>query len=151
MPFGLTRYICPLARSVPAMVDLMAGVVNVAMDTVAVTEPFVRDGKMRLIASAYGKRVASFPDVPTVAEAGFPEVNLSAWLGIVVAAGTPQDRIDRMSAAINTIVASPEISEKFAQIGAIPRDLGPKDFGKFLATEDARWSAVVKTAGVHIE
>jgi tripartite-type tricarboxylate transporter receptor subunit TctC len=148
---GISILHVPYRGSVPAMVDLMAGVVNVAMDTVAVTEPFIRDGKMRLIASAYGKRVPAFPDTPTVAEAGFPEVNLSAWLGIVVAAGTPQARIDRLGAAINKIVASPEISEKLVQIGAIPRDLGPKDFGKFLATEDARWSAVVKSSGVHIE
>jgi len=134
---------------VPAMVDLMGGVVNVAMDTVAVTEPFIRDGKMRLIASAYSKRV--FPDTPTVAEAGFPEINLSAWLGMVVAAATPQERIDRLGAAINKIVESPEIAEKLAKLGAIPRVLGPKDFGTFLASEDARWGAVVKTSGVHVE
>jgi len=146
---GITILHVPYRGSVPAMVDLMGGVVNVAMDTVAVTEPFIRDGKMRLIASAYSKRV--FPDTPTVAEAGFPEINLSAWLGMVVAAATPQERIDRLGAAINKIVESPEIAEKLAKLGAIPRVLGPKDFGTFLASEDARWGAVVKTSGVHVE
>ena len=83
---GITILHVPYRGSVPAMTDLMTGIVGVAMDTVAVTEPFIRGDKMRLIASAYGKRVASFPDTPTVAEQGFPEVDLSAWLGIVVVA-----------------------------------------------------------------
>jgi tripartite-type tricarboxylate transporter receptor subunit TctC len=141
----------PYRGSVPAMVDLMAGVVDVAMDTVAVTEPFIRAGQLRLIASAYSKRVPAFPDTPTVAEAGFPDVDLSAWLGIVVAAATPKDRIDRLGAAITDIVRSPDIVERFAALGAIPRTLGPKEFGEFLASEDARWSAVVTASGVRVE
>jgi tripartite-type tricarboxylate transporter receptor subunit TctC len=148
---GITILHVPYRGSVPAMVDLMGGVVNVAMDTVAVTEPFIRAGKMRLIASAYSKRVASFPDVPTVAEAGFPEVDLSAWLGIVTAAATPKERVDRLGAAITKIAQSPEISEKLASIGALPRPMGPKQFGEFLRSEDARWGAVVKASGVKIE
>jgi tripartite-type tricarboxylate transporter receptor subunit TctC len=148
---GITILRVPYRGSVPAMVDLMGGVVNVAMDTVAVTEPFIRAGKMRLIASAYSKRVASFPDVPTVAEAGFPEVDLSAWLGIVTAAATPKERVDRLGAAITKIAQSPEIAEKLASIGALPRPMGPKQFGEFLHSEDARWGAVVKASGVKIE
>ena len=109
------------------------------------------DGKMRLIASAYGKRVAAFPDTPTVAEQGFPDVDFSAWLGGVVPAATPKERVDQLSVALRTIVRSPEIVEKFANLGAIPRDLGPAEFGAFLAREDARWGAVVKSSGVTIE
>ena len=71
---GITILHVPYRGSVPAMTDLMTGIVGVAMDTVAVTEPFIRGDKMRLIASAYGKRVAAFPDTPTVAEQGFAEV-----------------------------------------------------------------------------
>jgi tripartite-type tricarboxylate transporter receptor subunit TctC len=148
---GITILHVPYRGSVPAMVDLMGGIVNVAMDTVAVTEPFIRAGKMRLLASAYGKRVAAFPDTPTVAEQGFPEVDLSAWLGIVVPAATPKQRIDRLAGAIDTIVRSPDIMEKFASLGAIPRALGPSEFGAFLVREDARWGAVVKSSGVTIE
>ncbi len=85
---GITILHVPYRGSVPAMTDLMAGIVNVAMDTVAVTEPFIRAGKMRLIASAYSKRVPAFPDMPTAAEQGFPDVDLSAWLGVVAAAAT---------------------------------------------------------------
>jgi tripartite-type tricarboxylate transporter receptor subunit TctC len=148
---GISILHVPYRGSVPAMVDLMAGVVDVAMDTVAVTEPFIRAGQLRLIASAYSRRAPAFPDTPTVAEAGFPDVDLSAWLGIVAAAATPKDRIDRLGAAITDIVRSPDIVERFAALGAIPRTQGPSEFGEFLASEDARWSAVVKTSGVRIE
>lgn len=148
---GISILHVPYRGSVPAMTDLMTGIVGVAMDTVAVTAPFIRADKMRLIASAYGKRIASFPDVPTIAEQGFPEVDLSAWLGIVVTAATPQERVDRLGAAINKITQSPDIVEKFASLGAIPRALGPKEFGVYLAGEDARWDAIVRASGVRIE
>jgi tripartite-type tricarboxylate transporter receptor subunit TctC len=148
---GISIVHVPYRGSPQAMVDLMGGIVDVAMDTVPVTEPFIRSGKMRLIASAYGKRVPAFPDTPTIAEQGFPEVDLSAWLGIVVPAATPKERVDRLGAAFNQITQSPDIVEKFAVMGAIPRALGPAEFGAFLKTEDARWSAVVKASGVKIE
>jgi tripartite-type tricarboxylate transporter receptor subunit TctC len=124
---------------------------HLAMDTVTVTEPFIRAGKMRLLASAYSERVPSFPNTPTLAEQGFPEINLSAWLGIVVASATPKPRIDQLGAAINKVMQMPEIAEKFVNLGAIPRAMGPKEFGAFLASEDARWSAVVKSSGIKIE
>lgn len=148
---GITILHVPYRGSVPAMTDLMTGVVGVAMDTVAVTEAFIRADKMRLIASAYSKRVAAFPDTPTLGEQGFPEIDLSAWLGIVVAAATPKERIELLGKAINTITGSPDIAEKFARLGAIPRVQDPKEFGVFLAKEDARWSAIVAASGVRIE
>lgn len=148
---GITILHVPYRGSVPAMTDLMTGIVGVAMDTVAVTEPFIRGDKMRLIASAYGKRVAAFPDTPTVAEQGFAEIDLSAWLGIVVSAATPKARVDRLGAEINKIIQSPEIVAKLTGLGAIPRAEGPADFGAFLASEDARWSAVVRASGLRIE
>jgi tripartite-type tricarboxylate transporter receptor subunit TctC len=148
---GLSILHVPYRGSVPAMTDLMAGRVQVAMDTVAATEPFIRDGKMRLIASAYEKRVAAFPDTPTVMEQGFANVDFSAWLGVVTAAAVPTERVERLGAVINQIVQSADIAEKLASLGAIPRPLGPKEFGEFLAKEDARWSEIVKKSGVTVE
>jgi tripartite-type tricarboxylate transporter receptor subunit TctC len=148
---GITILHVPYRGSPPAMTDLMAGVVNVAMDTVTVTEPFVHAGKMRLIASAYGKRVPSFPDAPTLAEQGFPGIDLAAWLGIVVPAATPKERVAKLGAAFNQIVQTPGVNQKFAQLGTIPHPLGPEAFGAYLAKEDARWSEVVKSAGVTVE
>jgi len=148
---GLSILHVPYRGSVPAMTDLMAGRVQVAMDTVAATEPFIRAGKMRLIASAYSRRVAAFPDTPTVMEQGFANVDFSAWLGVVTTAAVPRERVERLGAVINQIVQSPDIAEKLASLGAIPRPLGPKEFGEFLAKEDARWSEIVKKSGVTVE
>jgi tripartite-type tricarboxylate transporter receptor subunit TctC len=148
---GLSIVHVPYRGSAPAMVDLMGGLVDVAMDTVPVTEPFIRDGKMRLIASAYHARAPAFPDTPTVAEQGFPEVDLSAWLGAVVPIATPKERVDQLAKAFNQITQSPDMIAKFAVMGATPRALGPAEFGAFLRSEDTRWSAVVKATGVTIE
>jgi tripartite-type tricarboxylate transporter receptor subunit TctC len=133
------------------MTDLIAGVVGVAMDTITVTEPLVRAGKLRLIASAYGKRVPSFPDTPTLAEQGFPGFDLAAWLGIVVPAATPKDRVEKLSAAFTAMVQTPDLKEKLAKLGTIPRPLGPQDFAAYIAQQDKHWSEVVKAAGITVE
>src|SRR5215475_11499896 len=148
---GITILHVPYRGSPPAMTDLMTGIVQVAMDTVTVTEPLIRAGKMRLIASAYGKRVPAFPDTPTLAEQGFPGMDLAAWLGIVVPKATPKDRVAKLAASFNQIVQTPVISEKFAQLGTLPQPMGPEDFTAYLAKEDARWAEVVKSAGVTVE
>ena len=148
---GITILHVPYRGSPPAMTDLMTGIVSVAMDTVAVTEPFIRAGKMRLIASAYGKRVPAFPDTPTLAEQDFPGMDFAAWLGVVVPAGTPKERVDKLAAAFTAMVQTPEMSAKFATLGTIPRPLGPQDFGAYLASENERWSAAVKSAGITVD
>lgn len=148
---GITILHVPYRGSPPAMTDLMSGVVSVAMDTVTVTEPFIRSGKMRLIASAYGKRVPSFPDTPTLIEQGYPGIDLAAWLSIVVPKGTPKDRVEKLGVAFNKIVETPEVSQRFAQLGTIPHALDPAAFAAYLATEDARWSEVVKTSHATVD
>ena len=121
------------------------------MDTVAVTEPFIRAGKMRLIASAYWQRVPSFPDTPTLAEQGFPGLDFAAWLGIVVPAATPKDRVEKLGKLFTEIVQMPDVKEKLATLGTLPHPMGPEEFGAFLARENARWSEAVKSAGVTVE
>jgi tripartite-type tricarboxylate transporter receptor subunit TctC len=145
---GINILHVPYKGSAPAMTDLMAGVVNVAMDTVAVTQPFIEAGKMRLIASAFSKRVAAFPGTPTIAEQGFPGFSVAAWLGIVVPAATPKDRVNRLGAAITQIVQSPDVEQKFAALGTIPHPMNPGEFDKFMRSEYARWGAVVEASGV---
>jgi len=102
-------------------------------------------------ASAYGQRVPAFPDTPTLAEQGFPGFDLAAWLGIVVPVATPKDRIEKLSAALTAIVQTPEMREKFALLGTIPRPLASPDFAAYLAQQDGHWSEVVKAAGITVE
>jgi tripartite-type tricarboxylate transporter receptor subunit TctC len=148
---GIKMLHVPYRGSAPAMTDLMAGVVNSAMDTVAVTQPFVQSGGMRLIASAYSQRVPAFPDTPTLAEQGFPGFGLAAWLGFVVPTGTPRERIEALSAAIIKVVQSDEIGQKLATLGVIQRTAGPDGFGTFIKAEYSRWGEIVKATGIKVE
>jgi tripartite-type tricarboxylate transporter receptor subunit TctC len=148
---GIKMLHVPYRGSAPAMTDLMAGVVNSAMDTVAVTQPFIQSGGMRLIASAYSQRVPAFPDTPTLAEQGFPGFGLAAWLGFVVPTGTPKDRVEALSAAIIKVVQSDEIGQKLATLGVIQRTAGPDGFGAFIRSEYSRWGEIVKETGIKVD
>lgn len=148
---GIAMLHVPYRGSAPAMTDLMVGVVNSAMDTVAVTQPFIQSGGMRLIASAYSQRVPAFPDTPTLAEQGFPGFGLAAWLGFVVPTGTPKERVDALSAAIIKVVQSDEIGQKLATLGVIQRTAGPEGFGAFIRSEYSRWGEIVKATGIKVD
>jgi tripartite-type tricarboxylate transporter receptor subunit TctC len=148
---GISLMHVPYRGSPQAMTDLVAGMVSVGMDTVTVTQPFVQAGSLRAIASAYSKRIASLPDVPTLAEQGFPGFGIAAWIGFVAPAGTPKERVDALNAAVSKVVQTEEIAEKFATLGVIQHLMGPAEFAGFIKSENARWSEVVKAAGVRVE
>ena len=147
---GVSLMHVPYRGSPPAMTDLVAGVVGAGMDTVTVTQPFVQAGSLRAIASAYSQRIPTLPDVPTLAEQGFPGFGIAAWIGFVAPIGTPKERIDALNAAVAKVVQTEEIAEKFATLGVIQRLMGPAEFAEFIKAENARWSAVVKTSGAQV-
>jgi tripartite-type tricarboxylate transporter receptor subunit TctC len=140
----------PYRGSPPAMTDLIAGNVDLAMDTVTVTQPFIQSGQLRLIASAYSQRIPAFPDTPTVAEQGFGGVGLAAWLGFVAPAGTPKERINKLSEAILKVVGSPEVTAKFVTLGVLPKMAEADEFGAFIEREYGRWGAIVKESGATV-
>jgi len=138
----------PYQGSAAAMNDLIAGRVNVAMDTVTVTEGFVKSGKLRAIASAYSERLPAFPNVPTIGEQGYPGFSLAAWLVFVAPAGTPQGRVDRLSSDIQQIVKRPDVQAQFAKLGVIPHPTGPVATTDFVRAEYERWGKVVHAIGL---
>ncbi len=148
---GVSLTHVPYRGSPPAMTDLVAGVVGAGMDTVTVTQPFVQAGSLRAIASAYSQRIAGLPDLPTLAEQGFPGFGIAAWIGFVAPAGTPKERIDALNAAVSKVVKTAEIAEKFATLGVIQRLMGSEEFAAFIRSENERWSAVVKASGAKVE
>jgi tripartite-type tricarboxylate transporter receptor subunit TctC len=148
---GITILHAPYQGSPRAMADLAGGVVQVALDTVTVTRPLVEAGTLRLLASAYGTRLPDFADTPTIAEQGFPGFSLSAWLGIVTAAGTPKARVERLSDELVKIVQTPEIAHKYAALGALPRVMGMDEFHAFVQVELVRWGAIVRASGAKVE
>jgi tripartite-type tricarboxylate transporter receptor subunit TctC len=148
---GISMMHVPYRGSPPAMTDLVAGVVGAGIDTSTVTQPFIQAGNLRLIASAYSRRLPAFPDTPTLAEQGFPGFGIAAWIGFVAPAGTPKGRIDALNAAVSKVVQTEEMAEKFATLGVIQHLMGPAEFGEFVKSENSRWSVVVKATGAKVE
>lgn len=138
----------PYQGSPPAMNDLVAGTVQVAMDTVTVTRPHIDAGRLRLIAVSTRDRLSFFPDTPTIAEQGFPGLEASAWLAVLLPAQTPADKIKRLSDAVVKVVGLPELQKKFLAAGAIPHAMDAAQFAAFLKSEDQRWSKVIAQSGI---
>ena len=138
----------PYQGSPAAMNDLVTGTVQVAMDTVTVTKPHIDAGRLRLIAVSTRERLAAFPDTPTIAEQGFPGLEASAWLAVVLPAQTPADKVKRLSDAVIKVVGQPDMQKKFLSAGAIPRPMDAAALGAFLKSEDRRWSAVLAQSGI---
>jgi len=148
---GISILHVPYQGSPRAMTDLVAGVVQVAMDTITVTRPLVQGGKLKLLASAYGTRLPDFAGTPTIAEQGFPGFSLSAWLGIVAPAGTPKARVERLSAELVKIVRAPDVAERYSKLGALPRSMGAAEFHDYVRAEYERWGAIVKASGAKVD
>ena len=105
-------------------------------------------GKLTALATAANKRPSALPDVPTMAEAGVPDFDTSLWLGLVAPAGTPRPAIEKLAGAARTAVHAPDAVEALRKQGYDPLDAGPDEFGAFIRSETARWSAVARTAGL---
>ncbi len=144
---GIRMVHVPYQGSPRAMVDLIAGNVQVGLDTVTVIQPYVKSGKLRLIAAGTSKRLAAFPDLPTIAESGFPGFEAVAWVALAAPAGTPKEIRERIAAETTKAIRSPEFSEKLAAIGAVPRPTTPDEFGAFLKAEAPRWKEIVAKSG----
>lgn len=127
-----------------AVADLVAGRVQLMMDSPVALLPFVRSGKLRALAVASDSRLPLLPDLPTLAEAGLPGIEVSGWYGLLVPAATPPASIEKLRAAIDAAVRSPEVSARISEVGAVPKTGTPREFSELMATEYARWTPIVK-------
>ena len=134
----------------PAMIDTVSGHIQITFGSIMQTLPHIRSGKLKPLATAGKKRSALLPDVPTVAEQGFPGFEASTWWGILAPAGTPQAVVDRLSREIEVIMASADTQKTFLDQGADPDYMGAAEFGTYLAAESDKWEMVVKKAGVRM-
>ena len=132
----------------PAMNDLIAGTVQVALDTVAVTRPYIEAGRLRLIAVGSLERLAFFPDTPTIVEQGYPGFEANVWLGMLLPAGTPKETVERLAIALSKIVRSPEIQKKFLAVGTLAKPSTSVEFAVFLKAEYARWGRAIAESGI---
>lgn len=144
---GIRMVHVPYQGSPRAMVDLIAGNVQVGLDTVTVIQPYVKSGKLRLVAAGTSKRLAAFPDLPTIAESGFPGFEAVAWVALAAPAGTPKEIRERIAAETTKAIRSPDFAEKLAALGAVARPTTPDEFGAFLRAEAPRWKEIVAKSG----
>ncbi|HEY6023849.1 MAG TPA: tripartite tricarboxylate transporter substrate binding protein [Pseudolabrys sp.] len=136
-------------RGTPGVVAaLLAGEVDYAVELVHAVQGQVQAGQLKLLAVGTTERWPTIPNVPTVAESGVPGYSVISWYGWVYPAGTPQAIVDKTNAALNQILARPEIKEQMAKVGAAVRVSTAADFGKYMADEVAKWKAVRDKAGL---
>ncbi|MGP1615941.1 MAG: Bug family tripartite tricarboxylate transporter substrate binding protein, partial [Pollutimonas bauzanensis] len=132
----------------PATTDLLGGQVDFNFDQVSVALPFIQQGKLRALAVTSEKRVPSLPDVPTFQEAGVKDMVAYTFTGLLAPKGTPQDVIDRLSAALQGILSQPDVIKKFETLGAEARGMAPAAFTQYISREDQRWTPIIKKAGI---
>ncbi len=124
----------------PIVPDLITGTLSMSVLPSTVAIPQIRSGKLRALANTSDKRSATFPDVPTIAEAGFPEVTVLSWYGFHVPAGTPADVVRRIAEATGAACAQPEVRERFVAAGGEAAFLGGAEFEAFMKDEQVRWT-----------
>ena len=137
--------------SAPAITDLVGGQIQVLFDPFSSIYPLVVAGKIRALAVTTEKRATAAPQLPTVAEQGYAGFDVSSWQGIVVPAGTPKPIIQRLHRGLVTVMASPEVKEKFAQYSAFATASTPEQFAAYIKEELGRWQKVAQQAGVKPE
>jgi tripartite-type tricarboxylate transporter receptor subunit TctC len=151
MMAGINVVHVPFKGGGPAMSDVIAGNTQMCLGSLIQVIPHVNSGRLKLLAIGSAKRTAAFPDVPTIAEAGVPGYDASNWWGILAPAGTPASIVTRLHSEIAAILKSPDIHKRFESQGAEAISMAPAEFGKFIKTETAKWSKVVKEAHIKAE
>jgi tripartite-type tricarboxylate transporter receptor subunit TctC len=151
MQLGIDLLHVPYKGTVPAMADVLAGNVSMALANTPVSLPQVKAGKVRALAITSAKRSAIAPDIPTVAESGVRGYEAGTWYGFLAPAGTSRDIVSRLNRETVRIVQLPEIRDKLAGLGAEPMTATPEQTGAFIRSEIARWAKVVKAAGIRLD
>ena len=141
----------PYKGNAEAITDLIGGQVSIVFTGVPPVVPLAKAGKVRLLATTGKQRMANLPDVPTIAESGVNGADVLIWYGVVVPAATPKDVVARLNREIVKLMNLPDVREKFAQQSVDPATGTPEEFARLIRDEVARWSKVIRSAGIKVE
>lgn len=144
----------PYRGSGPALLDMVAGNMDVMFDNLPSSMQQIKGGKLKALAVTSAKRSSALPDVPTVAEVGGPALKgfeASSWFGLLAPAGTPDDIVSRIQHESAKALSSPAVREKLEAQGAIPGGNTPAEFAKMIEAEHAKWAKVVKASGARVD
>jgi tripartite-type tricarboxylate transporter receptor subunit TctC len=148
---GLRIMHVPYRSTAPAMNDLVAGVCPMMFDGMGTSAPQLTGGRLRPLALTSGRRSPLFPDIPTMKEAGGPEMDAGTWYGLWAPVGTPPAIVERLRAEVRRAVAAPETARLWAQQGAEPGNVPDDRLDAFVREETARWTGEVKALGLRAE
>ena len=141
----------PYKGTGPAVADTIGGQVQLVFGAVPVTLPHVKAGRLRALAVTTDKRIAAAPDLPTVAESGYPGYEVTNWHGLVGPKGLQRDIVERLNREIGEVVKGEEMKKNLAADGLEPAGGSPERFGQILKNEMARWAKVVQQAGIKVD
>jgi tripartite-type tricarboxylate transporter receptor subunit TctC len=151
MVAGIELTHVPFKGSGPGAVALLGGQVTMMFAGPLVFESQIKAGKLRALAVADRKRSAVLPDVPTMAEAGFPGIETGTWYGFLAPAGTPRDAVSAFHETLTKVMAAPDVKTRIVSQGVEIVGAGPAEFGKILRDEIDKWNKLVKRAGITAE
>jgi tripartite-type tricarboxylate transporter receptor subunit TctC len=141
----------PYKGSAPMVNDLLGGQIDVMFDNVPNAQPHVKAGKMRALAISSGRRSPVLPDVPTVAEQGYPGFEASPWYGLIAPAGTPRPILEKLNAAINKILGMEDVKSVFAMQGVDVIGGSLSDFERHFKAQSQRWEPIIHNAGITLD
>jgi len=147
---GVKMLHVPYRGGAPALNDLVAGHVNVLFVSPVVGLSNIQAGKLKALAVAATKRIEVLPDVPTMAEAGYP-IEASYWFGLVAPAGTPPAVLAKLEDALGKTLEMPDVRKRLTEMGATVQPLKSKEFGDYIKSEITKWAEIVNKAGVKPE
>jgi tripartite-type tricarboxylate transporter receptor subunit TctC len=141
----------PHKGSDQARTAVLGGQVDMMFDAISTIVSQVRAGKLKALGTSGKKRSSVTPDIPTIAEAGVPGYEATIWLGLMAPAATPKPILERLGAEVKKVIHSPEVKDNWAKQGAVPMDMSPEEFGKFIRADIAKWAKLVKDTGMKVE
>ena len=138
----------PYRGTAPSINDLISGQVDSTFTGAPAVLTHIKSGRLRALAVSSRRRIPALPDVPTVAESGYPGFEADQWYGVVAPAGTPAEVVARLNAEINKALLLPDVAQQLATEGAVPMPGTPQAFGALIVREIPRWAEVVKAGNV---
>lgn len=148
---GVQLFHVPYKGVNQALLDMLAGRLDVMIDTIVIYAPHVQDGKLKALTVAQGKRLSSMPELPTTAEAGLPGYEFAAYFGLLAPAGTPAEVVRRLNAEVVKALGAPDLVGSLAKMGLEPHPTAPEQYAALIAEEAARWKGLVAKIGIKLE
>jgi tripartite-type tricarboxylate transporter receptor subunit TctC len=141
----------PYKGGAPMMNDLIAGQIQMALETSPSAYPHVKAGQVRALAVTSAKRSPAYPGVPTLSEAGVKGYEMITWFALMAPKGTPAPVVQRVNAELQKLLKEPDVEKKLADQGVTPGDMGPAKLAGFIKSETTKWGRIVKESGAKLE